>query len=615
MMSKITFLFLESHLVPRLPHQKATPSFFQRKPLKFKLMLPPLTMIFFLIILATVSVVSFNSFRNLVTNLIDISAKNTIKQKDIARNIGHIQQMVNQYFASQEKTDYLRAKKSIKTLLGTTTEKIPSRTRDAILRLDQLIDAVKVRIAHLSKEEKQLSQVRQQLFLISADLTTDVFTSVVQLTSQVCDDIRHPNHANKNHINKQFDQILATAPRILTVGIEKLWDVWAGYTTVYLKLRSDIDTDLQDNLHILQNYQDTTISRGIEAMHASENKLNQQLLRTSIIVGTLFASAVIFGIFLTRATVLSILQSIATIETMAGKLSVGDLSYTLPATEGTNDELARVLNKLKDMQANMSGIIKDIQLAADQVSSSSEHLNDSSMEISHGAYEQATTIASITKTANFIQDTVSQNTKNADTTASVARTAADNIAKGGDAVVNTVSAMQEIANQVDLIEEISRQTNLLALNAAIEAARAGKYGKGFGVVASEVRTLAERSSEAAAMIRDMAKSSMDIATDAGQQIIAIIPQIQETAQLVQKISRSCSEQKEQLSENIEAMRQLDLVATNNADSANMLASLSEELTAQAEQLRGETLTFVLNNDSYKSLAYQSKTGKKDSGEV
>lgn len=597
-----------------MPRQKNNLSYFQRKTLKFKLMLPPLTMILFLLIMATVSFTNFNSFQDLANNLINISAKNTIKQKDIARDIGHIQQGVSQYFSTHEEADYLRAKKSIQTLLGSTTEKIPPKTKNALLKLDQLIDAVKIRIAHLDWEEERLNQVRQRLFLLSAPMNPDIFTSIIQLTSQACEDIHHPAYVNKSPINEKFDQILSTVPKKLTVPIEDLWDIWAGYTTVYLKLRSDIDTDLQENLQILQDYQDTTINRGITAMHASENRVRRQLLKTSIITGFLFTGAVIFGLFLTRATVQSILKSITTIETVAGKLSLGDLSHTIPSTEGTNDELSRVINKLKDMQTNMSGIIKDIQLAADQVSSSSEHLNNSSMEISHGAYEQATTIATITETANFIQDTVSQNTQNADTTASVARAAADNIAKGGDAVVNTVSAMQKIANKVDLIEEISRQTNLLALNAAIEAARAGKYGKGFGVVASEVRILAERSSEAAAMIRDLAKSSMDIATDAGQQILAIIPQIQETAQLVQKISRSCSAQKEQLSENIEAMRQLDIVASKNADSANMLASLSEELTAQAEQLRGETLTFVLNNDEYQSLAYQPSK-ERTSGEV
>lgn len=559
-------------------------------------MLPPLTMILFLVIAATVSFFSFNIFQHLVTDLIIVSAENTITQKDIARNIGNVQQGVSLYFSSQDEADYIRAKKSIETLLNSTDIKTPKATKQSILKLGQLIDAVKIRIAHLGKEENRLNQLKRTIFKSGSSQSPEFFDQVISLTNTVCNDIRHPNILNQEPINTQFDILLNTAPEKMIPAIEDLWDVWAGYSAVYLKLRSDINNDLQKNLKTLHTYQDSTIKDGIASMHQSENKVNQQLLNTNIFIGVLFICSVVFGILLTKATVQSILHSITTIETVADKLSVGDLSHKIQIIKGSNDEFARVLQKLKAMQSNMSGIIKDIQLAANEVSSSSEHLNDSSMEISHGAYEQATTIAAIIDTAKVILESVEQNTANADTTALVAKRAADNMARGGDSVVDTVTAMQEIAGKVDVIEEISRQTNMLALNAAIEAARAGKYGKGFGVVASEVRTLAEKSAEAAAMIRKLAESSMDIATSAGQEILGIIPQIQETSTLVQTISKSCTDQKERLTGNVEAMRKLDQVALSNADAANMLASLSEQLTAQAEQLRGETFTFVLNKD-------------------
>lgn len=558
-------------------------------------MLPPLTMILFLVIAAVVSFTSFNTFKELVGGLIEVSAQNTVRQKDIARNIGNIQQEVSQYFSSQEEADYMRAKKALQTLLTTTGKTIPKKTKDAILRLDQLIEAVKIRLNHLNLAEVKLNSLKKQLFLSATNESKQTFLQIIELTNHVCNDIRHPDLDNVEPINQEFTTVLTDCPKPLSRQVEDLWDIWAGYTSVYLKLRSDIDLDLQNNLKTLQQYQDSTIAHGITAMHASEDVVKLQILRTSVMIGTLFLAAVSFGIILTKTTVKSILQSIGIIEKVAEKLAVGDFSHQIPIMCGSNDEFARVLTKLRTMQENISLIINDIQMAANQVSSSSEHLNNSSMEISHGAYEQATTIASIIETANYILDTVAQNTENADTTSLVARKAADNIAKGGDSVVNTVGAMQEIAGKVDIIEEISRQTNLLALNAAIEAARAGKYGKGFGVVASEVRTLAEKSSQAAAMIRELAKSSMDIATQAGHEILEIIPQIQETATLVETISRSCSEQKTRLTDNVEAMRQLDEVALGNADSANILASLSEQLTAQAEQLRGETLTFVLKN--------------------
>lgn len=569
------------------------PSFFQRKPLKFRLMLPPLTMIFFLIIAATVSLTSFHTFQKSITTLIQVSGENTVKQKDITRDIGKIEQSINQYFADKTEEEYLRAKHNLQVLLHSTPEDMPEETRNAIVRLDQLIDAVKVRINHLQTEEKRLGQVRNDIFTAATAISAKHLTEAIQFTSLVENDIHHPNRADGEKINARFNTILLTTPATLTRHYEDLWDIWAGNSAVYIKLRSDIDKELQNSLQRLQQYQDSTIENGITVMRRSETEVKKQVLQSSLLLGSLFLGTALFGIFLTTTTIRSILQSIAVIETVADKLSLGDLTHNIPVTTGSNDELSRVLSKLKRMQENVSTIIQDIQIAANEVSSSSEHLNESSMEISHGAYEQATTIASIIETANVILGTVAENTRDADTTSTVAQRAADNIAKGGDSVINTVSAMQKISEKVAIIEEISRQTNLLALNAAIEAARAGKYGKGFGVVASEVRTLAERSSAAASMIGTLAKSSMNIATQAGHEILETIPQIQETSKLVESIRSSCVEQKEQLTENLEAMRQLDIVAHGNADAANMLASLSEELTAQAEQLRGETLTFIL----------------------
>lgn len=586
---------------------KNRPSFFQRKPLKFRLMLPPLTMIFFLIIVATIALTSFQSFQQSTTDLIATSAENTVNQKNIAREIGKIEQSINQYFADKTEEEYLRAKHNLQILLYSTPKDMPEETRNAIVRLDQLIDAVKVRIAHLQTEEKRLIQIRNNIFIAATAISTEHLTQAIELTTQVETDIRNPNSGDSEKIDTGFNTLLLTAPAALTRHYEDLWDIWAGYSAVYLKLRSDINKELQNSLQILQQYQDATIENGITAMRSNETEVKKQVLQSSLLIGSLFLGTALFGIVLTTTTVQSILQSIAVIETVADKLSIGDLTHTIPVTTGSNDELSRVLSKLKRMQDNVSTIIQDIQMAANEVSSSSEHLNDSSMEISHGAYEQATTIASIIETANVILATVAENSRDADSTSTVAQRAADNIAKGGDSVINTVSAMQKISEKVAIIEEISRQTNLLALNAAIEAARAGKYGKGFGVVASEVRILAERSAAAASMIGTLAKSSMSIATKAGHEILETIPQIQETSKLVASIRSSCVSQKEQLTENLEAMRQLDIVAHGNADAANMLASLSQELTAQAEQLRGETLTFILSEQEAVQLPHYSTT--------
>ncbi len=203
-------------------------------------MLPPLTMIFFLVIAATISFTSFNTFQKSITELIEVSAKNTIQQKDIARNIGNVQQAVSQYFSDKSEEGYLRAKHHIQLLLQSTSGNIPQETRNAAVRLDQLIDAVKIRMSHLEKVEQRLIQTRKDIFSVAVSISAQKVSQAVQITSQVGTDIRHPNALNNERINNLFDSIQANTPPALTLHYDDLWDIWAGYTTVYLKLRSDL---------------------------------------------------------------------------------------------------------------------------------------------------------------------------------------------------------------------------------------------------------------------------------------------------------------------------------------------------------------------------------------
>ncbi|MCP3965470.1 MAG: methyl-accepting chemotaxis protein [Lentisphaerae bacterium] len=236
--------------------------------------------------------------------------------------------------------------------------------------------------------------------------------------------------------------------------------------------------------------------------------------------------------------------------------------------------------------------LKTVEIIADQVETASQELSSSSEQVSQGANEQAASVEQSSSSLDNISESFNQNADNAQKTEQIALETSKEAEKSEKAVTKTVEAMQQIASKISIIEEIARQTDLLALNAAIEAARAGDVGKGFAVVAAEVRKLAERSQLAAGEISKLSSSSVEIAEKAGGMLVKILPDIQKTACLVQKISAASTEQSSNVEQINSGMQQLDTVVQQNTSSAEEMAASAEELSMQAKELQYIITTLI-----------------------
>ncbi|MCI9867209.1 MCP four helix bundle domain-containing protein [Rhizobium skierniewicense] len=272
---------------------------------------------------------------------------------------------------------------------------------------------------------------------------------------------------------------------------------------------------------------------------------------------------------------------------VANEIADGNLFVT-PTPLSNKDILGLSLQRMVE---RLRGVVSDALTAADNVSSGSQELSASSEQLSQGATEQASSAEEASASMEQMAANIKQNADNAAQTEKIARQSSKDAEASGAAVGRAVSAMRTIADKISIVQEIARQTDLLALNAAVEAARAGEHGKGFAVVASEVRKLAERSQAAAAEISSLSGETVQVATEAGEMLNRLVPDIRKTAELVSEISAACREQDIGASQINEAIQQLDVVTQQNSGASEQMSATSEELAAQAEELQASIAFF------------------------
>jgi methyl-accepting chemotaxis protein len=251
-----------------------------------------------------------------------------------------------------------------------------------------------------------------------------------------------------------------------------------------------------------------------------------------------------------------------------------------------------VSNSVGNVASKLSDSTGQVTQAIEQLSAAGHSLSESSTEAAASLEE---TVASLEEMTSMVQ----MNSDHAREAAGLSHTSREAAEKGEKEIKKLVESMQGISQAskkieeiIHVIDDIAFQTNLLALNAAVEAARAGEQGKGFAVVADAVRTLAQKSAEAAKDITVLIKDSVEkidtgaeIADKSGLIMTDIVSSVKKVSDLANEIASASSEQTSGIQQISKAMNQLDQGAQSNAASSEEIASTSEEISSQAVQMQ------------------------------
>ncbi len=356
----------------------------------------------------------------------------------------------------------------------------------------------------------------------------------------------------------------------------------------------DVEKDLQE------------IERIVYAeVDAARAEFGSSMTRALLACAAAFAAVVLVVAPLTVLNMNSIVEPMRQARSLAEAIAQGNLA-SRSEVHGA-DEAAELQRALLTMQDSLRGLVGEVRRSTDSIATAGSEIASGSQDLSSRTEQAASNLQQTASSVEQLTGTVRHSADSAAQANQLAASAAEVAQRGGSVVSQVVCTMDEInassrkiADIIGTIDGIAFQTNILALNAAVEAARAGEQGRGFAVVAGEVRSLAQRSAEAAREIKALIGASVEkvdtgsrLVADAGSTMSEIVASVQRVSDIIGEISAAAGEQSQGIGQVNGAVTQLDQMTQQNAALVEQSAAAAESLKDQAARLASVVAGFRL----------------------
>lgn len=360
-----------------------------------------------------------------------------------------------------------------------------------------------------------------------------------------------------------------------------------------------MNRELRPQLALLLNttndYLQYSNLRAKESLNTAQDAYQQTRLIFIVISLVALSLAVILGGIIIRSLFRALGEEPLVLGQVVQRIAAGDLSEVKGAENAPQNS---VLAELGGMQAKLHQLINQVANSAESIVSASTEITLGNEDLSRRTEAQASSLEQTSASMEELTATVKHNADNAHQGNLMATSASQVAQRGGNVVERVVSTMHEIAESsgkvtqiITVIEGIAFQTNILALNAAVEAARAGEQGRGFAVVAGEVRTLAQRSANAAKEIKNLISESVErinvgskLVDEAGTTMMEVVNAVKGVNSLMAEITLASSEQHTGIDQVNKAVVNMDEATQQNAALVEQSAAAADSLKQQAHIL-------------------------------